>query len=238
MSDLNTRFADALGRIESASPVALIWTIVKEFSALLGYTHLAGADAARLAGGATNAIFYTDAPRVPAEIDRTYSYASAPFVARVLRSPDTFLLSELRDDTKTAGPWTTLLADVVKRGEGLIVPVYEGGEPLAGFIFGGEKPNTSAQVRAMLQVLSHAAFARYRRLQSPSSQSAPHGLTVREIQCLRAIAAGQTDSQAGAKLSISPRTVRFHVNNAKTKLKAKTRMQAIAKAMSEKIITI
>ena len=238
MSDLDQRFTDILGRIMHVSAIAQVWASVKEFAQLLGYTHMAGADGAHLAGGAADAIFYTDAPRVPAEIDRTYAYASAPFVTRALASPVPFLISELRSDPKAAGPWSELLADAVKRGDGLIVPVYDGEEPLAGFIFGGENPDTSALARAMLQVIAHAAFSRYRALGTDKPAAARHALSVREIQCLRSLATGKTDGETATDLGISPRTVRFHVDGAKAKLQVGSRVQAVAKALQEKIIAV
>ena len=43
------------------------------------------------------------------------------------------------------------------------------------------------------------------------------------------VADGKTDFEVGKILSISPRTVRFHIRNAKTKLGVATRIQAVAK---------
>ena len=237
MSNLNQQLADTLGRILHASPVARIWASVKEFAALLGYTHLIGVDAARLAGGASDAAFYTDAPAVLTEIDRTYTYTSAPFVKRALASPEPFLISDLRRDPQHEGPWRELMADVVKRGDGLVVPVYDGDEPLAGFMFGGEKPDASPFARAMLQVVAHAAFARYRALMT-NPAAARNALSVREIQCLRAAATGKTDAETAEELNISPRTVRFHIDGAKTKLGVGSRVQAVAKALHEKITVV
>jgi DNA-binding CsgD family transcriptional regulator len=237
MRDLDLHFAEALSQIRNASSPGKLWAQLKAFAAHLGYSHLAGADGARLAGGAAKAIFYTDAPRIPSEIDSAYSYASAPFVERALRSPTPFLMSELRDDLTMSGPWSQLLADVVKRGDGLIVPVYDGDEPVAGFIFGGEKPDTSTYGCALLQVVAHLAFARYRALQTDATRPL-HALSVREIQCLRSIAAGKSDSATAVVLGISPRTVRFHVDHAKEKLGCTSRIQAVTKAIREGIIAV
>jgi DNA-binding CsgD family transcriptional regulator len=237
VSDLNHQFTDILGRILHAPQVTQLWASAKEFASHLGYTHVAGVDAARIAGGAADAIFYTDAPQVPAQIDRTYTYASAPFVRRAFASPEPFLISELRGDPQHEGPWREHLADVVKRGDGLVVPVYDGAEPLAGFLFGGESPDTSALARAMLQVLAHAAFARYRALKTDPAATR-HSLSVREIECLRALAAGKTDGETAAALNISARTVRFHIDGAKAKLQVGSRVQAVAKALHEKIIVV
>jgi DNA-binding CsgD family transcriptional regulator len=238
MVDVSLRFAEALDQVRHVAAAAQIWATLKGFAAHFGYTHLVGVDAARIVGGARDAMFYTDAPAVAAAIDRTYDYSKAPFVLRALSSPEPFLISELSNDPRTRGPWVELQAEAVRRGDGLIIPVYEGEEPLAGFNFGGEKPDTSPLARAMLQVLAHAAFARYRTLAEGKGQARPHALTVREIQCLRAAASGQNDMQIGHDLGISSRTVRFHIDGAKGKLKASTRVQAIAKALQERIITI
>ena len=238
MTDVSLRFADALEQVRRAPAIVQLWAATKAFAAHYGYSHLAVADAARLAGGATNAVIYTDAPQVPGAIDRLYDYAQAPFVLRALRSPDPFLISELRDDPKTRGPWTEALADILKRGEGLIVPVYDGDEPLAGLVFGGEKPDISALTSAMLQVLSHAAFDLYRALQKGLDAATPHGLTAREVQCLRYAAGGKTDSEIGADLGISSRTVRFHLDGAMRKMNSNSRVQAIARALQERIIAV
>jgi DNA-binding CsgD family transcriptional regulator len=58
----------------------------------------------------------------------------------------------------------------------------------------------------------------------------PHSpLTRRESECLHWVAGGKTDFEVGKILEISPRTVRFHITNAKTKLGVATRIQAVVK---------
>lgn len=238
MPDVMQRFAHALDHIRSEPTIAQLWATMKTFAENMGYAHLAGVDTARIAGGASDAVFYTDAPHIPSQVDRIYKLASIPFVVRALASPDTFLISDLRNDPKVRGPWMDMMSDIVRTGDGLVVPVYDGIEPVAGFLFGGSKPDSGALSRAMLQVLSHAAFARYRMLRHAKRPFTPHALTVREIQCLRAAASGRNDAQIGGDLGISSRTVRFHMDGAKGKLKASTRVQAIAKALQEKIIAV
>lgn len=55
-------------------------------------------------------------------------------------------------------------------------------------------------------------------------------LTDREIEVLSWIAGGRSDWQVGQILMISHKTVNFHVENAKHKLDARTRTQAIIRA--------
>ena len=56
-------------------------------------------------------------------------------------------------------------------------------------------------------------------------------LTARELECLRWVSVGKTDSEIAVILSIKPRTARFHIENAKRKLGVATRVQAVAEAM-------
>ena len=57
-------------------------------------------------------------------------------------------------------------------------------------------------------------------------------LSPREAECVIALAIGHaSDESIGLLLGISPRTARFHITNAKTKLNATTRCQMIAIAV-------
>ena len=59
----------------------------------------------------------------------------------------------------------------------------------------------------------------------------PRQPTSRERQILAMLAAGDTDTQIAHKLELSPATVQTHVRNAKAKLGARTRAQAVAMAL-------
>ena len=63
------------------------------------------------------------------------------------------------------------------------------------------------------------------------------GPTARERQILSMLAAGDTDVQIAGKLELSPATVQTHVRNAKAKLGARTRAQAVAMALRDGLIT-
>ena len=240
MADHYSGLCEALTRIKMASSHAAIWISLREFIGRFGYSYISGVEAAKIAGGVQGATFVSDAPvALHAKLDQELDYAKHPYVVRGLRSSIPFTVSELRHDPEFAGQlWTELLDDVVKTGDGLILPVYRDDEPLAGFIFAGQNPDTSAVARATLQVLAHAAFEKFVELRDGTSHPAASSLTVREAQCLRLIATGHEDAQVGQMLGISPRTVRFHVDSAKTKLGVTSRVQAIAKALREHIIAV
>ena len=62
------------------------------------------------------------------------------------------------------------------------------------------------------------------------------GPTARERQILGMLAGGDTDVQVAGKLELSPATVQTHVRNAKAKLGARTRAQAVAMALRDGLI--
>ena len=59
----------------------------------------------------------------------------------------------------------------------------------------------------------------------------------RECEVLRLLASGATDPQIAAVLGLSPATVQTHVRNAKSKLGARTRAQAVALGIARGLIT-
>ena len=56
------------------------------------------------------------------------------------------------------------------------------------------------------------------------------GLTGRELEVLRLLAAGRTNAQIGAEMFISPKTAGVHVSNILRKLGVSGRVQAAALA--------
>ena len=64
------------------------------------------------------------------------------------------------------------------------------------------------------------------------------GPTPREREVLSLLAAGATDEQIAEMLELSPATVQTHVRNAKAKLGARTRAQAVAMALQHGMISL
>jgi DNA-binding NarL/FixJ family response regulator len=65
----------------------------------------------------------------------------------------------------------------------------------------------------------------------------PDEPTSREREVLTLLASGATDPQIAKQLALSPATVQTHVRNAKAKLGARTRAQAVALAFQRDLIT-
>lgn len=240
MTDHYLGLCESLSRIGTASSSTAVWSIVRGFISRLGYSYFIGADASKVVGGVREATFCGDAPAdFVALLDRSIVMERHPFVLSALKSSIPITVSELRRDPEFADqPWIELLHDTVKHGDGLIVPVYRDHEVLAFFNFAGPSPNLSAIARSTLQVLAHAAFDRHVEFRDGTTPQISPALSVRETQCLRYIATGHEDAQISQILGISPRTVRFHVDSAKAKLGAGSRVQAIAKALRDHIIAV
>jgi DNA-binding CsgD family transcriptional regulator len=63
-------------------------------------------------------------------------------------------------------------------------------------------------------------------------------VSARELDCLKWTAAGKTAWEASVILGISERTVRFHLNAAREKLKCTNTTQAVAKAIANQLIDL
>jgi len=71
---------------------------------------------------------------------------------------------------------------------------------------------------------------------SPARPVYPHGLTTREVDVLRLVAAGLTDNQIAEQLVLSRRTVHSHLHNAYQKIGVTTRAAATRVALAEGLV--
>ena len=68
------------------------------------------------------------------------------------------------------------------------------------------------------------------------SSSDAHGLTARELEVLRLIAAGRTNKSIASQLCVSERTIDRHVSNILTKLDVPSRAAATAYAYAHQLL--
>ena len=94
-------------------------------------------------------------------------------------------------------------------------------------------PADDATLAHLYLVAAHTHDA-VRRVISPNreKQAQPVALSGRERECLSLWLTGKTAEAIGGQLAVSARTVRFHLGNAKLKLGARNRTEALSKALA------
>jgi DNA-binding NarL/FixJ family response regulator len=80
------------------------------------------------------------------------------------------------------------------------------------------------------------ALASLAKLSRPDAPAAPGGLTAREVEVLRLVAAGKTNRGIAAELVLSEKTVARHVSNIFTKLDLSSRAAATAYAYEHGLV--
>lgn len=232
---LRESFVIAIDNLERATTPADVWAPVKSFAALHGFDYmfvLKGRE--DLAHNVASAVLYNDMPEGFVEaFDRAGHSPNNPLVLRAFTEARPFTASEL---------WATPLSDRQKRAlallsvslnvlDGFTVPIRTSMELEGVVLLGGLKPDMSAIMRSSLHLLAHCAFERATALEAQPKRKEFALLSPRETQCLHWTALGKTDNEIGTILTISPRTVRFHIVNAKKKLGVATRIQAVTEAL-------
>ena len=115
--------------------------------------------------------------------------------------------------------------------DGFVLPVHGPRGYLAtiGMATRERELDMSASRRLHLQMVALVVHLRCQELSNAIVLEEPsEALSARELECLRWVAAGKTDWEIAAILSISQATVKFHLDRARRRLKAATRAQAVA----------
>jgi len=99
----------------------------------------------------------------------------------------------------------------------------------------GSRIDPSDEALVWLERLSRAMYDRACMLTLPRV-TADEKLTPRERAALRLVAAGHGDAAIAEIMNIAPRTAHFHVENAKGKFAARTRAEAVGRALRAGIL--
>jgi LuxR family quorum sensing-dependent transcriptional regulator len=210
-----------------------VWRQFKTFAAQFGFEHVTVLKRTPdLPHRVAKSIVYTDAPAGYAEdFDRLGSGSNHPLLNRALASAEPFSRSHTNGLKLTEAEARVMAraGQVLNISDGWVFPIIFCGEQNGIVLLGGANPDMSPLTCSILHLLAHAAFRHGEQLANGTNKS--HGLTNREVECLRWVAQGKTDIEIAMILSISARTARFHIENAKRKLRVATRVQAVAEAL-------
>jgi DNA-binding CsgD family transcriptional regulator len=223
--DLIGRLIDAAG-----SPDALARAAVAELPRLVAseLTTLSvcdlGSGHRRVVGVPAGAIGADDR----AAFDRHFD--SHPLVRyhAVRRGPDTHRISDSVPFPRFRE--TALYADYYRRigiDHAIAVPIQMDGRTLVSFVLNRRGRDFSDRERELLDALRVPLARLYRRTERIGhGAAADAGLTAREAEVLRWVAAGKTDRDIAALLGCSHRTVQKHLQRAYVKLGVETRTAA------------
>jgi DNA-binding NarL/FixJ family response regulator len=104
----------------------------------------------------------------------------------------------------------------------------------------GDEDTASLELEAAREVFARLGAApdlvRVDSLIRRAASGDEHGLTAREVQVLRLVAAGETNKAIAAKLVVSERTVDRHVSNIFTKVGVSSRAAATAYAYEHGVV--
>jgi LuxR family quorum sensing-dependent transcriptional regulator len=162
-----------------------------------------------------------------------------PLLDALPHRPEPFTWSDLRRDRKLSGAGTEALDMALAHGwsEGLVVPLPRSRGRFGLVTLAGHCADLDTETRAFLCLISICLHTHARAL-APTNGFAmpPAGLTAREIECLKLVAQGFSDRRMATHLGIAQSTAHEHVENAKRKLKARSRAETIALAASLGIV--
>lgn len=164
-----------------------------------------------------------------------------PVLRAVQHTSDPVSLREIRNGragfTLTAEEERVLdLGARFGRSEGLVVPIH-GAQGYLGFgSVCGPGPDPDARARIVLQFLLGHAHDRMRALHAAEQEALTVPLSLREREILVAARRGLSDHEIARRIGIAVRTVRFHFENARSKLAARNRTEAIAKAVQAQLL--
>jgi LuxR family quorum sensing-dependent transcriptional regulator len=154
-----------------------------------------------------------------------------PLVARVNVVSKPFRWSAAYARANGAGQRLASEAREFGLREGLAIPIHGPRGVIAAATIGTDHYDLSPGDEHALHMATLYLHARLTALGAQAAPRAARALTPRERECLSWVAAGKTDWEISQILNISEQTVHGYVQNALTKLGARTRAQAVALAI-------
>lgn len=197
-------------------------------AAHFGYEHCVVLDTAKFDQGMGASIVFTGKSRTElATFADRNAFREHPMTHHARRTNAPFFVEQVRQHEAIArDDWSNSIPPEIRSGDTLVLPVHRDGDLVLICGCNGNAPDTSPLARAALHTAAHVVYDRIEALGARSTALVP--LTSREAECMRWMSLGKNDGEIARIVGISTRTVRFHLRNAKEKLGAATRVEAIA----------
>ncbi|MDR3511694.1 MAG: LuxR family transcriptional regulator [Caulobacteraceae bacterium] len=164
-----------------------------------------------------------------------------PVIDALPHRREPFTWSDLRREGRLARAGKEALDIVAAHGwtDGLVTPLPCGPQRFGLVSLFGRPAALSPAARAFLCLASICLHTHARALAPTNAFAlAPAGLTARERECLKLVARGLSDRRMAEALGIAASTAHEHVENAKRKLKTRSRAETIAVAVSLGVVEV
>jgi DNA-binding CsgD family transcriptional regulator len=177
---------------------------------------------------------------------RAYYFSSGladrdPIVSELATRREPFTWSELRDDRKLEQLGRDALNRARDAGwtEGLVVPIGRAGSRVGLVSMVGSCERLGGEPKAFLTLIAYGLDAHVRTLVGSQGFAAPPaGLTNREIEAMRLVAVGRSDSAIAKAMNVAPSTAHEFVEKAKRRLGANSRAELAAIGVAMGIIVV
>jgi LuxR family quorum sensing-dependent transcriptional regulator len=124
--------------------------------------------------------------------------------------------------------------------DGFVIPILTLSGSVSLFSACGREPNLSERARAALEIIgiySHHAFKRA-VIRAKRYEASHSLLTPRELEILKRCKDGKTRPEIGEILSISPKTVEFHLRGIMDRLGASNQISAVVIALQRGLLEL
>lgn len=186
-----------------------------------------------VAGGRVFVVAPPDWPT--SEAGRYVCFEQNPLLQPIRESRTRYAFSDFAPkDNSTFGPYWDALGEA-RIGEALCATSYGSEGAIASLHLGFRDSRLDAREAFQIQVAGLMLTERLLSLQEPAGEAPPR-LTPREREALAFVADGKTDWEISVILGVSEATARFHVDNARRKLGAVNRIQAVARLVNQRLI--
>lgn len=126
-------------------------------------------------------------------------------------------------------------------GSGICMPSYHGNERIGAIAICFKESVSELHnlpTKHPLQLLLACCTAHEKIYTLRNKAPKVHSLTPRQTECLTWLATGLNPQEIADKIGLSYHTVKMHLDTAKERLKATTRIQAVARALTLGLITV
>ncbi|HEY9011816.1 MAG TPA: LuxR family transcriptional regulator [Devosia sp.] len=233
---------ELLNRIQTTRSKDELTDVVRDVGKRFGFTAFALSHYRPDAGGGQNVEFMLH--HLPERfalrfIAENYGRTN-PITRRAQQSDEPFFWHDIRYDDEAEPEAHRVMQEAAAAGltDGFCVPVHmpHGERGLVSFLRDGTASLDEEDLLA-LQAAALAAHAQVLYLARPAASQAPR-LTAREREVLKWTAAGKTAEATAAILSISVRTVEYHLLNAARKLNTANRTHTVVEALRSRQLSL